>query len=170
MISIAVSPVAYAALVACVDEKPKGKPPANQAVSVDLDETTVARLKKIAELYGGDISKTVLRLAELRDPEGESKLQELMSDMDDLNDPWIWKRIVQYAEKCESDFRAFVKRALANDNTLYQRLDLYPAPDLESVIDQAFATPEGRANWQDRRRKSEGIRNGSIRPKRRNFK
>jgi hypothetical protein len=80
---------AYAALVASVDEKPKGKPQANPSgeLYVFPDQTTVARLEEIAKIYAGDMSKTILRLAELRDPWGVSMLQELMSDVDDLNDP-----------------------------------------------------------------------------------
>ena len=122
MIRIAITEKAYAALVASVDEKPKGKPQANPSgeLYVFLDQTTVARLEEIAEIYAGDMSKTFLRLAEFRDPGGVSMLQELMSDVDDLNDPPEWKRMVQYAEERERNFRAFVARCLSNATWLYE--------------------------------------------------
>jgi hypothetical protein len=79
MIPLAITPAAYAALVACVDEKPKEKPQANPsgAIGILLDEMTVARLRKIAEFYAGDISRTILRLAEFRDEWSGSMRQEL---------------------------------------------------------------------------------------------
>jgi hypothetical protein len=169
MIRIAISEKAYTALVACVDEKPKAKPEPNPKgeVVVGLDEMTVARLKKIAELYARDISRTILRLAELLDEWSVSMLQELMNDNDDLmNDPWYWNLAVQGAEGRERDFRAFIAKTLSNAPWLYKELDLNPALDLNAVIDQALVKP-GRDHWEQRRRKSELIKKGYARPKRR---
>jgi hypothetical protein len=157
--------------LACVDEKPKGKPQANPSgeLCVLLDQTTVARLEEIAKLYAGDMSKTVLRLAELVDPEGVSMLQELMSDVEELNDPWWWKQMVKSAEGRERDFRAFIEHCLSETPRLYDDFGLDRASELHAVIDQALVTP-GRDHWEQRRRKSEHIRKGLIRPKRRSFK
>ena len=172
LIRIAITEKAYAALVASVDEKPKGKPQANPSgeLYVFLDQTTVARLEEIAKIYAGELSRTILRLAELRDPWDVSMLQELMSDFHDLlNDPPEWKRKVQYAEERERDFRAFVAHCLKEEPRLYERYGLDYALEVDAVIDQALVTP-GRAHWEQRRRKSEDIRKGWIRPKRRSFK
>jgi hypothetical protein len=77
--------------------------------------------------------------------------------------------MVQYAEERERDFRAFVARCLREAPWLYESWGVDPALNLDAVIDQALVRP-GRAHWEQRRGKSEFIRKGWIRPKRRSFK
>ena len=132
-------------------------------------QTTVRPwLEEIAKIYARDMSRTILRLAELRNSWGVSMLQELMSDVDDLNDPPEWKRMVQSAEERERDFRAFIAACLT-ERGRYEKWGLDPAQDLVAVIDQALVTP-GRAYLEELRRKSKSIRKGWLRPKRRSFK
>ncbi len=158
LIRIAITEKAYAALVASVDEKPKGKPQANPSgeLYVFLDQTTVARLEEIAKIYAGELSRTILRLAELRDPWDVSMLQELMSDFHDLlNDPPEWKRKVQYAEERERDFRAFVAHCLKEEPRLYERygarLRVGGGRCHRSGLGDAGPRPLGTAPPQERR-------------------
>ncbi len=168
LIPITITEKAYAALCASVDEKPK--PQANPSGDVCglLDQATVSRLVEIAKIYDGDLSKTILRLAELLD-EGVSMLQEFMSDGDNFYSPSEWKGKVRAAEGREHDFRAFIKHCLSTAPRRYKEWGLDPTLDLEVVVDQALVRP-GRAYLERLRQKSESIRKGEIRPKRRSFK
>ena len=101
------------------------------------------------------MSRTVLRLAELRDSWGVSMLQELMSDVDDLlNDPPAWKRMVQAAEGASAISGRSSQVVSPMRGRYDDRRGLDPRRTFVAVIDQALVRP-GRAYLEELRRKSE---------------